>query len=270
MNFKVEHILSIITLVFIIVLVESLLRKEQGPTITILWLFLIILIPYVAIPIYLIFGTRKIQNISKKKSKLYAKKTPPFIKNPQSISELIQKLLESTGAPPSTRTNNVDLIDNGEKAFETLTTRIRNAQTSISISTFIFTCDDVGKGIIKELLKKIQKDKIQIRILVDSVGSFYFHKLIAKKIKKSGIELRFFLPVLESIIRGRANLRNHRKLILIDDKYAFLGGMNISTNYLGPTQDPKRWVDLNLEVSGNCVEDLRTIFEADWSFSSKK
>ena len=270
MNFIIEHILSFITLVLIIILAESLLRKEQGPTITLLWLFLIILIPYVAIPIYLIFGARKIQKISEKKSKLYVKKTLPHLKNPQNIAELIQKLLESTGAPSSTQTNNVALIDNGEKAFKILTERIRNAQKSISISTFIFTCDDVGKGIIRELLNKVQKDKIKIRILIDSVGSFYFHKFLAKKMKEAGIELRFFLPVFESIIRGRANLRNHRKLILIDDTCAFLGGMNISTNYLGPTQDPKRWVDLNLEVSGNCVTDLRTIFEADWAFSSKK
>lgn len=270
MNFITEHILSLVTFVLIIILVESLLRKEQGPTITLLWLFLIVLIPYIAIPIYLIFGARKIKKISEKKSKLYAKKILPNFNNPQNIVELTQKLLESTGAPPSSNTNNVIVIDNGEKAFKILVEHIRNARKSIYISTFIFHCDDVGRRVIKELIQKIEKDKIKIRVLIDSVGSFYFHKMLAKKIKKAGIELRFFLPVFESIIRGRANLRNHRKLILIDDTCAFLGGMNISTNYLGPTQDPKRWVDLNLEVSGNCVEDLRTIFEADWAFSSKK
>jgi cardiolipin synthase len=88
--------------------------------------------------------------------------------------------------------------------------------------------------------------------------------------KKAGIELRFFLPIVESILRGRANLRNHRKLILIDNKHALIGGMNISSTYLGPKINLKRWVDLNIEVSGNCVADLRTIFEADWSFSDKK
>jgi cardiolipin synthase len=254
----------------ILFLGESLLRKEQGPTITLLWLILIILIPYIAIPIYLIFGSRKIKKISEKKLKLYKKSKKIRFYNPKNIEELTQNLLLNTGAPHSTKNNNVELVDNGEKAFELLVKRIRSAKNSIFISTFIFHCDEVGKIIIEELIEKIKKDKITIRILVDSVGSFYFHKILARKIKEAGIELRFFLPVFESIIRGKANLRNHRKLILIDDTYAFLGGMNISKKYLGPTHTIERWVDLNLEVSGDCVDDLKTIFDADWSFSSKK
>lgn len=270
MNFITEHILSIVTLISIIILVESLLRKEQGPTITLLWLFLIVLIPYISIPIYLIFGARKIKKISEKKSKLYERKKVPFLESPKKITEMTQKLLEATGAPKTTSQNSVEIVDSGEIAFNLLIERIRQAKTSISISTFIFKCDDVGKGIIRELIEKIRKDKIKIRILVDSVGSFYFHKILSQKMKDEGIEIRFFLPVFESILRGRANLRNHRKLIIIDETFALIGGMNISNTYLGPTKDIKRWVDLNLEVSGNCVGDLRTIFEADWSFSQKK
>jgi cardiolipin synthase len=269
MNFITEHILSIVTLISIIILVESLLRKEQGPTITLLWLFLIVLIPYVAIPIYLIFGARKIKKISEKKSKLYERKKIQLERS-NKITEMTQNLLLATGAPTLTSGNSVQIIDDGEKAFKLISENIRQAKTSISISTFIFKCDDVGKEIIKELIKKIKKDKIKIRILVDSVGSFYFHKILSRKMKEEGIEIRFFLPVLESILRGRANLRNHRKLMIFDETFALIGGMNISSTYLGPTKNIKRWVDLNLEVSGNCVGDLRTIFEADWSFSQKK
>lgn len=269
-NFITEHIFTLTMITLTIVLVESILRKEQGPTITLLWLLLIILIPYVSIPIYLIFGARKIKKISQKKSMLYLKRKTHFKHKTQKLSDLTMRLLESTGAPSSTENNEIKIMDSGEKAFHSLIERIRSAQHSISISTFIFKCDDVGKKIINELINKASNDKIKIRILIDSVGSFYFHKIIARKMKKAGIELRFFLPIFESILRGRANLRNHRKLILIDDKHALIGGMNISSTYLGPKTNLQRWVDLNIEVSGNCVADLRTIFEADWSFSDKK
>lgn len=180
MNFITEHILSIVTLLSIIVLVESLLRKEQGPTITLLWLFLIVLIPYVAIPIYLIFGARKIKKISEKNPNYTKEKKIPLERS-NKITEMTQNLLQATGAPTLTSGNSVEIIDDGEKAFNLISERIRNAKTSISISTFIFKCDDVGKEIIKELIKKIKKDKIKIRILVDSVGSFYFHKILSQK-----------------------------------------------------------------------------------------
>jgi cardiolipin synthase A/B len=76
------------------------------------------------------------------------------------------------------------------------------------------------------------------------------------------------MPVLHIPFRGRANLRNHRKIVVIDDRRAIIGGMNLSGDYMGPTPDPKRWRDLSLLIEGPAVADLADLFRSDWRFAT--
>ncbi len=78
------------------------------------------------------------------------------------------------------------------------------------------------------------------------------------------------MPVLHLPFKGRTNLRNHRKLIVVDDKDAILGGMNLAQEYLGPTANAKQWVDLSLQITGDCVNDIQAIFLKDWAYASHR
>ena len=73
------------------------------------------------------------------------------------------------------------------------------------------------------------------------------------------------MPVIHLPFRGRANLRNHRKIVVVDNRRAIIGGMNLSGDYMGPTPDPKRWRDLSLVITGPAVADLADLFRSDWS-----
>jgi len=84
----------------------------------------------------------------------------------------------------------------------------------------------------------------------------------------AGAKVAFFMPMLHLPFRGRTNLRNHRKIVVVDGRHALTGGMNLAEDYMGPTPDPKRWRDFSLVISGPAVTDLVDLFHSDWKFAT--
>jgi cardiolipin synthase len=84
----------------------------------------------------------------------------------------------------------------------------------------------------------------------------------------AGARVAFFMPVIHLPFRGRANLRNHRKIVVVDNRRAMISGMNLSSDYMGPTPDPKRWCDLSVVLTGPAVAELATLFRSDWKFAT--
>ena len=107
-----------------------------------------------------------------------------------------------------------------------------------------------------------------MRLLLDSVGSWRVSRRFLAPLTDAGARVAFFMPVLHIPFRGRANLRNHRKIVVVDNRVAIIGGMNLSGEYMGPTPDPKRWRDLSLVINGPAVLDLAALFRSDWKFAT--
>ena len=153
-----------------------------------------------------------------------------------------------------------------EGYFKDLLEAVRRAEQSIFLSFYIFEYDQVGQKLVEELLLS-RKRGVQIRILVDGIGTGSWDTPVALRLKEQGIEIRVFHPLPWSFSNHffhflkRVNWRNHRKVAIFDEKTVFAGGINISDEELG-------WEDFAVQVSGEKVREIVEIFCQDWRNSA--
>ena len=111
---------------------------------------------------------------------------------------------------------------------------------------------------------------MEVRLLLDAMGCMPVRASFLSELTAAGGKHALFMPMLHVPFRGRANLRNHRKIVLFDRKTAIIGGMNLAQEYMGVQSDPGRWHDLSLTVEGPVVGDLYSVFRGDWAFAAKE
>ncbi len=257
------QIFLILIFLLTILFVSFVLRSKRPPGNTLAWLLFIVLVPYIGIPLYVLLADRKFQTRLRRKKTLYQP-------NPEEIPRqegMVDKLLAGLGLPPAWPGQKARLILKGEDAYAEIVELIESARHRIHLTTFIFADDPVGRA-LTELLEKKAEQGVQVRLLLDSLGSFMVRHPSFKGLRSKGGQAVFFNPVIHMPLRGRANLRYHRKLLIVDSQKALLGGMNIAKEYIGPTPDPGRWIDLCLEAEGSCVRDMEAIFSEDWKFAT--
>ena len=170
--------------------------------------------------------------------------------------------------PPSAHTH-ITFLPEGEQAFEATIDLIDNARNSVYIATFILGKDETGSAIVQTLAKKASQG-LKVCLLIDALGSVRISKKFLSPLTEPGGRVAFFMPMVHWPFRGRANLRNHRKMIICDNQNAIIGGMNLASEYMGPQASAGRWQDLSLLVQGPVVDHLTNIFGLDWKFASKK
>lgn len=254
------HILPIIGFVLAVTLLVHQNREQRTPSSTLAWLLAILLIPYVGIPAYIIFGGRKIRGMTKSKPVL-------ALDNEVTGNRFIVPGVESIF--PLRSGNDVSLISTGEMAYTAIMDLIEQATRSIDIATFIFKNDKTGAAILAALTFKAEQG-VSVRLLLDALGSFRVSNKTLAPLLAAGGRYAFFMPMMHLPFQGRANLRNHRKIIIVDNATAMLGGMNIAQEYMGTVSDTPRWYDLSLMVKGPVLADLQHIFRSDWQFASKQ
>ena len=247
-----------------LVLFAHLLRQKRSPVSTMAWLLVIVFLPYVGVPLYLMFGGRKLLSMARQKAQIYTSQgaIPTGL-----LGGASERILLSYGVPHATAGNHVVLVADGQEAYARLIELIDEAKQTIHITTYILGPDPVGAGIVERLSKRA-RDGVQVRLLLDSVGSWRVGRRFLAPLTNAGGSVAFFMPMFRLPIRGRANLRNHRKLLLIDGRRAVAGGMNLDRRYMGPDPDPQRWRDLALVVEGPAVRDLAELFASDWKFAT--
>ena len=265
-----DHFLTVAGVVLALFAFARLFSERRQPGNTVAWLMGIVLIPYVAVPLFLLVGGRKIRRLMKRKSKVVpvvagvvgcqsAASATPTAQTVSSISEC-----------PVIGCNDLRLLTTGEEAYAALEQGIRGAKHSIHITTFILGRDDTGRRIVRMLAEKA-KEGVKVRLLLDAVGCLFSSRGFVDPIRKAGGEVAVFMPVLPFFsLRNSANLRNHRKLAIFDQHTAFIGGHNLAREYLGPTPLKKCWRDFGAMVSGPSATLLNDVFLADWSFATEQ
>ena len=224
-------------------------RVQRSPSSTVAWLLAILLVPYIGVPAYMLFGGRKIRRMTK---------------NKPSFSNEVSRVFPLRGG------NEISLLVTGEKAYTTLIDLIDHAEKSIDIATFVLGNDETGAAIIAALVRRA-KQGVRVRLLLDALGSFHVSKKkLLTPLVASGGRYAFFMPMMPLPFRGRANLRNHRKIVIIDNTTALVGGMNLAREYMGTNTDLPRWHDLSLVVNGPVLADLQAVFSSDWQFAARQ
>lgn len=240
------------------VLIARLMREKRRPSSTFAWLLLIILVPYIGVPLFFLIGGRKIRKLSRGKDSINLLAQAP---DTDTVSISPFGLVA--------RGNRSTFLCDGTEAYDALVDSIKQANSSIDITTFILSHDAVGRRVVKELAQRA-REGVTVRLLVDALGSFGKKTLYMLELEKAGGKIERFMPVFPISFPGAANLRNHRKIAIFDKTKAIIGGRNIGRDYMGPTQAKGRWKDLGVVIEGPAVMALNTIVEEDWTFASRK
>ncbi|MGB5745609.1 MAG: phospholipase D-like domain-containing protein [Desulfobacterales bacterium] len=265
-NWVLIHLLPSIGFILALAFLSHILRERRSPTSTLAWLMAIFFIPYLGVPLYLIFGGRKMISKAETKPKLSTDNSKPCCDSYIGKAYLIDP---GDGIFPPSAHNHITFLPEGEQAFQTILDIIENARHSVYIATFILGKDETGRAIVRALASKASQG-LKICLLLDALGSVRISKKFLLPLLEAGGRAAFFMPMIHWPFRGRANLRNHRKIIICDNQTAIIGGMNLASEYMGPQESIGRWQDLSLLVQGPVADHLSDIFRSDWKFASKE
>jgi cardiolipin synthase len=167
--------------------------------------------------------------------------------------------------------NSVQPLQNGIEAYPEMIKAIKNANKEILISSYIFDYDNETNKFL-EAIKMAIKNGAVVKILVDGIGILkFFHNSIERKFSKiKGLEYGVFLPPQIPIAMPFVNLRNHRKMMVIDGETAFFGGMNLSKNNVLVNDIKKGVLDITFKLNGPIISQISKVFEDDWEFVTGK
>ena len=158
-------------------------------------------------------------------------------------------------------------LHNGEEVYPRMLAAIRAAERSITMSSYIFDWDDVGREFI-EALGVAARRGVSVHVLLDGVGALGSLSRVGRELRKNGVQVTAFFPLKFPLGRLRLNLRNHRKMLVIDGLTGFSGGMNISAKHLLQGNTPNRIEDIHFEITGPVVTELQHAFADDWNFAT--
>ncbi|GLV13854.1 major cardiolipin synthase ClsA [Alicyclobacillus hesperidum] len=167
-----------------------------------------------------------------------------------------------------TQDNGVQVFTNGKDKFEALLADIARAQDHIHLEYYIFRPDGLGERLVAALAERA-KAGVEVRLLYDAVGCAWTPKSFFRRLEAAGGQVAAFFPSRIPYINLRMNNRNHRKVVVIDGKIAYVGGFNVGDEYLGRVERFGFWRDTHLRITGSAIVELQSIFLLDWNSSSR-
>lgn len=266
--FVILYTLTIIGLVLVII------TENRNPLKTIPWVIVLLLAPGIGLLFYFFFGqdNRKQRIISRHSYKRIMKRLKES-KPPQDSCRVtgsyqpLVTLLNNSNQSSLLYGSDIKIFTNGKDKFDDLLTEMENATHHIHLQYYIFYDDEIGNKIKSTLIKKV-KEGIEVRILYDDVGSWKVKKRFFKGMRDAGIEVHAFLKVVFPIFTSKVNYRNHRKIVIIDGRIGYMGGMNIADRYTEGTSWGT-WRDTHFKIQGKGVHGLQSAFLIDWYVVSK-
>ncbi len=279
----VSPVLLSIYIISILVVAVYTVLENRNPVKTISWVLVLILLPVIGFIFFIFFGQnfRKEKIIARKglrnhdalsrlaHDQIHRLSEGEIFENPsmEEKRSLITLLLNNSNAVV-TIGNNVDVLQNGKATFDSIIEALEMAKSFIHLEYYIFADDHIG-GVIKEILKKKAAQGVEVRLIVDDVGSWELKKPFFKEMWAANIQAYSFLQVRFPNLTSKVNYRNHRKIIVIDGNIGFLGGINIADRYMNGSPEYGVWRDTHLMIKGDAVNTLQTVFLTDWFFVSQ-
>jgi len=169
---------------------------------------------------------------------------------------------------PLTIGNQINMLINGDQAYPAMLEAINNAERSIYLMTYIFDSDDTG-AIFIDALERCNNRGVEVKVLIDGIGELGRLRRASTMLRNKGIAVQRFLPLTLVHPQLYLNLRNHRKLLLVDNQVAFTGGLNISSRHqLNDNHQETRVEDIHFKITGPVVHQMESVFKDDWEFAT--
>lgn len=263
--FTAVYILNFIFVIFIIFFEK---RKNSS---TIIWILILSLTHIFGFFLYLFFGlSPRKRRFTLKYYKQFSFNIQKFKKDTMSNTKfhpqnsLIQ-LFNVKNHSYLRIKNDIKLYTNGVDCFKDILSAITSAKKYIHMEYFIFKNDEIGNEIMDILIDKV-KDGVEVKLIYDGLGCIHIPNSFFKKLQDAGGEVLNFFPPLFSRFSLKTNYRTHKKIILVDGKYGFLGGMNIGDEYLGRNKKIGYWRDTHLRIKGSGILSLERDFLINLDF----
>lgn len=250
--------------------VHALLQRRDTGTI-IAWVGLIVLLPLAGSALYWLFGVNRIRR------RAHALREGYLITDPSAHDDTLvehparwERLLHSGDRLSPFRLvqgNAIEPLFDGDRTYARMLDAIDQARASITLATYIFDYDRVGERFVAHLQQAHDRG-VQVRVLIDAVGARYSRRNTLRRLRRAGIPAAAFMPVHLPRSLAAFNLRNHRKMLVIDGRRAFTGGMNIRRghSHIDPGSHPIQ--DLHFELRGPACAQVQRVFGEDWQFAT--
>ncbi len=263
----IHAVLSVLALLFVLYIIT----KQDESTYKILWLLVILTFPLPGALLYLLFGNKRTTRPLQKK----LNHAPPLLTDRsdaaplhealsaenERLAQTFRWLEEKTGfALHANRT--AEYYSLGDQMFPDILAELKKAERFIFVEYFIIE-NGLMWDSITEILAEKSAQGVDVRVMYDDLGSIStYAKADAEKLKKKGIHCAAFNPLV--LIKGTLNYRDHRKMLIIDGKVAFSGGVNLADEYINHIEKYGHWKDIGFRMAGDAVENYTRMFAQFW------
>ncbi|NPD91614.1 cardiolipin synthase [Xylanibacter muris] len=257
--------------IIVIIAVLHVVMSNRQPVKTMAWALVIYFVPVAGIVLYLFFGldTRKERLIGERSLNQLTKRSmlgfvgQQNLRVPDGVKPLVDLFVNQSFSLPF-KDNAVEIFTEGSSFFLDLLKSIGAAKSSIHIDMYIFADDALGYLVADALIDKARSG-VEVRVIYDDVGCWNVSHSFFERMREEGIEVSPFLPVRFPSFTSKVNYRNHRKIIVIDGRVAYIGGMNIALRYVKGI-DGQEWRDTMVRITGGVVYSVQKAFLVDWYF----
>lgn len=261
----VAHLLGLATSM------HALMATRTAPG-AVAWIVSLNTIPYVAVPAYWVFGRSKFQDyVSLRREKVASleetlqsglAQLEPLRTNWPVDSHRTFRAVEKLARLPFLDGNQVELLIDGERAFDSIFEGISAAQEYLLVQFYIVRDDELGREFQRRLIERA-REGLRIYMLLDEIGSSQLEPSFVDELTDAGVEVHWFQSTRGWLNKFQLNFRNHRKLVVADGKRGWLGGLNVGNEYLA-----EDWRDTHLQIAGPAVLHLQVSFLEDWRWAT--
>jgi cardiolipin synthase A/B len=232
--------------------------QRRHPSAAIAWVLTIALLPYIGLPLYLLLGQRKFARPARR---LTALSHLPD----NSLQQCALATLDGMGLPPPAFNRQIRFHQGGQAAWDELEALIESAQVQLDICTFVLGHDALGDRLVGLLAERAAAG-VRVRLLLDAFGSWRTSRAYVRRLRAAGAQVQWFMPLLHNPLRGRVNLRNHRKLAIADSQRLWTGGRNLAAEYFTHDGKAPPWIDLSCSIDGPLAAQALDLFNSHWLF----
>jgi cardiolipin synthase len=262
--------------------IPDLLLLNKRPTATLAWLWAIVLFPVIGPLFYLAIGSERVKRRRMNRRRRFRGRQENSVAREHdtkwwrlhsegkdfdpSVRSFMGGLSTITQLPVST-IRELEVLRKAAAFYKSLQEDIKSAQIEINLETYIWRDDEIGKQFL-DLLVDAAKRGVTVRVLVDELGSFWLKESYFRPLIEAGGQFSWCHTLSPLRSRYSFNLRNHRKLQIIDREVAYVGGMNFGREYAGLNPAYGDWADVQVRVKGTVIGILQEIFAEDWFFAT--
>jgi len=246
---------------------HAVIHKREARSAT-LWLLFIWLLPAAGPVLYVLIGVNSVERRAARMRRALVKhRAAPELGGCDPGAELapLARLVGEVVSRPLLPGNAVEALVDGREAYPAMLEAIEGARVSIGLASYIFDSEGIGAQFVEALARAAARG-VAVRVMVDDVDVRFSFSSVVKPLRRAGVTVGVFNPPLLPARLNAMNLRNHRKILLVDGVLAFTGGMNIDKRYWRPQQPGEAFRDLQFRLRGPVVTQIAEVFADDWQF----